>query len=68
MKIYEIELEGISPLLMNRPSQLDIGDKSKTAKRETQTPEEIAVAIAAELVAARSQTEITGLRSTPKNQ
>ena len=31
------------------------------------TPEEIAVAIAAELVAARSHTEITGLRSAPKN-
>lgn len=42
MKTYNITIEGISPLLMNRPSQLDIGDKSKTAKRETQTPEEIA--------------------------
>jgi hypothetical protein len=37
MKTYNITIEGITPLLMNRPSQLDIGDKSKTAKRETQT-------------------------------
>jgi hypothetical protein len=44
MKTYNITIEGISPLLMNRPSQLDIGDKSKTSKRETQTPEEIAEA------------------------
>ena len=42
MKTYNITIEGITPLLMNRPSQLDIGDKSKTAKRETQTPTEIA--------------------------
>jgi len=44
MKIYNITIVGTSPLLMNRPSQLDIGDKSKTAKRETQTPKEIAEA------------------------
>ena len=44
MKTYNITLEGTSPLLMNRPSQLDIGDKSKTSKRETQTPSEIAEA------------------------
>jgi len=42
MKKYNVTIEGISPLLMNRPSQLDIGDKSKDVKRETQTPEEIA--------------------------
>lgn len=42
MKTYNISLEGTSPLLMNRPSQLDIGEKSKTSKRETQTPEQIA--------------------------
>jgi hypothetical protein len=42
MKKYSITIEGTSPLLMNRPSQLDIGDKSKTAKRETNTPLEIA--------------------------
>jgi hypothetical protein len=44
MKKYKIEIEGITPLLMNRPSQLDISDKSKTAKRETLTPKEIAEA------------------------
>jgi hypothetical protein len=44
MKTYNIEIEGTSPLLMNRPSQLDIGEKSKTSKRETQTPIEIAEA------------------------
>jgi len=44
MKTYNITIEGISPLLMNRPSQLDIGEKSKTSKRETQTPREIAEA------------------------
>ena len=42
MKTYNITIEGTSPLLMNRPSQLDIGDKSKSVKRETQTPREIA--------------------------
>jgi len=42
MKTYNISIEGTSPLLMNRPNQLDIGDKSKTSKRETQTPKEIA--------------------------
>ena len=30
MKTYNITVEGTSPLLMNRPSQLDIGEKSKT--------------------------------------
>jgi len=44
MKTYNITIEGTSPLLMNRPSQLDIGDKSKTSKRETQSPVEIAEA------------------------
>ena len=42
MKAYNIEIEGISPLLMNRPSQLEISDKSKNVKRETQTSKEIA--------------------------
>lgn len=42
MKTYNIIIEGITPLLMNRPSQLDIGEKSKDRKRETQSPEEIA--------------------------
>jgi len=41
-KTYEVTIEGVSPMLMNRPSQLDIGEKSKTAKRETETPAEIA--------------------------
>jgi hypothetical protein len=44
MKTFNVTIEGISPLLMNRPSQLDIGEKSKDAKRETSTPEEIAEA------------------------
>jgi hypothetical protein len=44
MKKYNITISGISPLLMNRPSQLDIADKSKDVKRETQTPEQIAQA------------------------
>lgn len=44
MKTYNITIEGTSPLLMNRPSQLDIGDKSKDVKRETQTPQQIAEA------------------------
>ena len=44
MKTYNITIEGTSPLLMNRPSQLDIGEKSKDSKRETATPEEIAEA------------------------
>ena len=42
MKTYKAVITGISPLLMNRPSQLDIGDKSKDVKRETQSPIEIA--------------------------
>jgi len=42
MKTYKVKIEGVSPLLMNRPSQLDIGDKSKDVKRETQTPKELA--------------------------
>lgn len=42
MKKFNITIQGTSPLLMNRPSQLDIADKSKDVKRETQTPEEIA--------------------------
>ena len=44
MKKFNITIEGTSPLLMNRPSQLDIADKSKDVKRETQTPQEIAKA------------------------
>ena len=44
MKTYNITIEGTSPLLMNRPSQLDIGEKSKTSKRETETPQQIAEA------------------------
>lgn len=44
MKTYDITIEGTTPLLMNRPSQLDIGDKSKNVKRETNTPQEIAEA------------------------
>jgi hypothetical protein len=42
MKTYNITIEGVTPLLMNRPSQLDIGEKSKDSKRETQTPQQIA--------------------------
>ena len=42
MKTYKITIEGTSPLLMNRPSQLDIGNKSKDVKREINTPKEIA--------------------------
>jgi len=41
MKIYNVTIEGTTPLLMNRPSMLDIGDKSKDVKRETKTKEEI---------------------------
>lgn len=44
MKTYNITIEGISPMLMNRPSQLDIGEKSKDSKRETMTPVELAEA------------------------
>lgn len=40
MKIYNVTITGITPLLMNRPSQLEISDKSKDVKRETKTPEE----------------------------
>ena len=39
MKKYNVTLQGISPLLMNRPTEM-IGDKSKDVKRETATPEE----------------------------
>ena len=42
MRTYNLTIEGTSPLLMNRPSQLDIGEKAKTSKRETETPKEIA--------------------------
>ena len=42
MKKFNITIQGTSPLLMNRPSQLDIADKPKGIRRETQTPEEIA--------------------------
>jgi len=44
MKTYKVTLTGISPLLMNRPSQLDIGEKASLSKRETNTPKEIAEA------------------------
>ena len=40
MKVYNVTIQGTTPLLMNRPSQLDIADKSKDVKRETKTPEE----------------------------
>jgi len=40
MKTYNVTIQGITPLLMNRPSQLEISDKSKDVKRETKTPEE----------------------------
>lgn len=43
-KKFSITIQGTSPLLMNRPSQLDIADKSKDVKRETQTQDEIAQA------------------------
>jgi hypothetical protein len=39
MKNYKVRIEGVTPLLMNRPSQLDIGNKSKDVKRETETIE-----------------------------
>jgi len=41
MKKFEVEIEGITPLLMNKPSQ-DIIEKSKDVKRETETSEQIA--------------------------
>jgi hypothetical protein len=41
MKIYNVTIQGISPLLMNRPNQLEISDKSKDVKRETKTSDEI---------------------------
>jgi hypothetical protein len=40
MKTYEVKIEGTTPMLMNRPNQEEISDKSKTAKRETNTNEE----------------------------
>jgi len=58
----QLREKGIADQTLERiyaPIGINIGAK---------TPEEIAVAITAELVAARSRTEITGLRSTPKNQ
>ena len=42
MEVYRVKIEGTSPLLMNRPNQLDIADKSKNVKRETKTVEELA--------------------------
>jgi len=42
MKIYTLTIKGITPLLMNRPSQLEISDKSKDVKREVRTSKEIA--------------------------
>jgi len=41
MKKVEVEIEGITPLLINKPS-IEIGEKSKDIKRETDTPQEIA--------------------------
>jgi len=41
MKVYNVTIQGTTPLLMNRPSQLEISDKSKDVKRETKTPDEI---------------------------
>ena len=41
MKKFKITIQGTSPLLMNRPSQM-IGEKSKDQKRETMTPKEMA--------------------------
>ena len=41
MRTYNITITGITPLLMNRPSQLEISDKSKDVKRETKNPKEI---------------------------
>ena len=41
MKTYKVTIKGITPLLMNKPSQL-IAEKSKDRVRETGTPEEIA--------------------------
>lgn len=42
MKIYNISVQGTSPLLMNRPNQFDIAEKSKDVKRENRTPKELA--------------------------
>jgi len=42
MKTYNVTITGTTPLLMNRPSQLEISDKSKDVKRENRTPEELA--------------------------
>lgn len=42
MKSFNITIQGITPLLMNRPIQLEISDKSKDVKRETKTADEIA--------------------------
>jgi len=42
MKIFDVTIEGITPLLMNRPNQIEITDTSKNVKRETRTPKEIA--------------------------
>lgn len=40
MKTYKITITGTSPLLMNKPSQSMIGEKSKDSKRETMTLKE----------------------------
>jgi hypothetical protein len=42
MKNFNVTIEGTSPLLMNRPNQLDIADKSKDVKRENRTAKDIA--------------------------
>jgi hypothetical protein len=42
MKSYNIILDGISPLLMNKANQFEISDKAKDVKRENRTPEDIA--------------------------
>ena len=41
MKTYNVTIEGISPLLMNRPSAL-IGDISKSRSQKEETPQEMA--------------------------
>lgn len=40
MKTYKVKIQGTSPLLMNKPSEAMIGEKSKSSKRETMTIKE----------------------------
>ena len=42
MKTYKATIQGTTPLLMNRPNQLEISDKSKDVKRENRTSKEMA--------------------------